>query len=92
MGPNADAGELRMLFVGTGVWKKSRILPEDRALAKTEADADHVGCLITEVVVPGFHWEDHKFLDLPGLQALFRDTPGEEESILRFEKHIKKSD
>lgn len=30
----------------------SKLLPSD----------DH-GCLITEVVVPGFHWEDHKFLN-----------------------------
>lgn len=50
-------GETRQLLVGTGVWKRSRILPEDRALAKTTADQDKVGCLITEVVVPGFHWE-----------------------------------
>lgn len=55
MGTNP--GEQRQLLVGTGVWKRSRILPEDRALAKTTADQDKVGCLITEVVVPGFHWE-----------------------------------
>jgi hypothetical protein len=52
-----DAGELRMLLVGSGVWKRSRILPEDRDLAKSIQDRDKIGCLITEVVVPGFHWE-----------------------------------
>ena len=58
MGTNTAAGELRMLFVGTGVWKMSRLLPEDLALGTTPEKADKVGCLIHEVVVPGFHWED----------------------------------
>jgi predicted cupin superfamily sugar epimerase len=55
MGTNP--GESRQLLVGTGVWKRSRILPEDRALVKTPQDKEKIGCLITEVVVPGFHWE-----------------------------------
>ncbi|KAE9397677.1 hypothetical protein BT96DRAFT_775594, partial [Gymnopus androsaceus JB14] len=60
MGTNIAAGESRQLLVGTGVWKMSRLLPEDV----------EYGCLITEVVVPGFHWEDHNFLTIEGLKTL----------------------
>lgn len=71
MGDNAAAGETRMLLVGTGVWKKSRILPEDLKTAQTDEQKERVGCLITEVVVPGFHWEDHKYLTMAEFDALF---------------------
>jgi len=87
MGTNP--GEQRQLLVGTGVWKRSRILPEDRALAKTTADQDKVGCLITEVVVPGFHWEDHQFLTKAKLEELFKDAPNKEEAIKRFTPFVK---
>lgn len=91
MGTNAAAGELRMLFVGTGVWKMSRLLPEDLALGTTPEKADKVGCLIHEVVVPGFHWEDHQFLTLEKLEALFEGSPDKEEKIKLFAPHVKKS-
>jgi len=84
-------GELRQLLVGTGIWKRSRILPEDRALAKTPTDQDKIGCLITEVVVPGFHWEDHEFLTKEKLDFLFKGVPGGEEKIKRFEPFVRKS-
>ena len=71
MGTNVKGGEQRQLFVGTGVWKMSRLPPEDMEAAKTQDEKDHTGCLITEVVTPGFHWEDHEFLTLQGLQEMF---------------------
>jgi len=82
-------GEYRQLLVGTGVWKKSRILPEDIALGKSDEGKDRVGCLITEVVVPGFHWEDHRFMRRHDLDSLFRGVEGGEDFIARFAKHVK---
>ncbi|KAJ6504279.1 RmlC-like cupin domain-containing protein [Mycena vitilis] len=71
IGPNTEAGETRQLIVGTGVWKMSRLLEAD-----VKDKGDNAGCLITEVVVPGFHWEDHAFLTSAGLKELMGD--GEE--------------
>lgn len=83
-------GEHRQLLVGTGIWKKSRILPEDIALGKSAEDKDRVGCLITEVVVPGFHWEDHVFMTKQKLEDLFRGVEGGESYIAAFEGYVKK--
>ncbi|KAF9644436.1 hypothetical protein BDM02DRAFT_3121924 [Thelephora ganbajun] len=83
-------GEHRQLLVGTGVWKKSRILPEDIALGKSDQDKDRIGCLITEVVVPGFHWEDHKFMKKHDLEDLYKGVKGGEKFIAEFEKFVKK--
>lgn len=92
MGTDTSAGETRLLLVGTGVWKMSRLLPVDRELAGKSADAaDHVGCLITEVVVPGFHWEDHQFLTLKGLEDLFKDVPGGEAQVEKLKGNLKKT-
>ncbi|KAF9068583.1 RmlC-like cupin domain-containing protein [Rhodocollybia butyracea] len=74
MGTNVEAGESRLLLVGTGVWKMSRLLPEDFEW----------GCLITEVVIPGFHWEDHKFLTMDGLATLCEGIEGgKREELMR---------
>ncbi|KAI0795043.1 RmlC-like cupin domain-containing protein [Abortiporus biennis] len=80
MGPNIHAGETLQLLVGTGVWKKSRLIPEDLKAAH-RAKEDYTGCLITEVVFPGFHWEDHDFLNQTKLKELFH---GDKE----FEKYL----
>lgn len=92
MGTNAKAGELRQLFVSSNVWKFSQIPPADLEAAKTQEEKDHTGCLITEVVTPGFHWEDHKFLTMKGLQQLYEgvDSEGTEE-IKQLAPFVKKS-
>jgi hypothetical protein len=90
MGTNIKAGEQRQLFVGTGVWKMSKIPPEDLEAAKTQDEKDHTCCLITEVVTPGFHWEDHKFLTLEGLQELFGDGEDREEKVKEIAPFLKK--
>ena len=36
----------------------------------------HTGCLITEVVFPGFHWEDHRYLRHAELEALWGGDSG----------------
>jgi uncharacterized protein len=92
MGTNAKAGELRQLFVGTGVWKMSRIPPEDLEAAKTQDEKDRTGCLITEVVTPGFVWEDHKFLTSSGLQELFKGVDDGEEKVKAIAPFVKKQD
>ncbi|KAJ6571836.1 RmlC-like cupin domain-containing protein [Mycena capillaripes] len=87
-GPN----ETRQLIVGTGVWKMSRILPEDLMQAKTVEDKRKLGCLITEVVVPGFDWEDHKFLTKGELGLLLKDIPDSESFISEFAAYLKKDE
>ncbi|KAJ7584058.1 RmlC-like cupin domain-containing protein [Mycena floridula] len=81
MGTDSDAGETRLLVVGTGVWKSSRLLPEDLDAAKTQEEKDRCLCLITEVVVPGFYWEDHKFMTRNDLEDLFYGIDGGEAYI-----------
>ncbi|KIM76855.1 hypothetical protein PILCRDRAFT_12409 [Piloderma croceum F 1598] len=90
MGTNVTAGEQRQLFVGTGVWKMSRIPPEDLEAATTQDAKDRTGCLITEVVTPGFHWEDHKFLTFKELQDLFKGTQDGEEKVKSVAPFVKK--
>ncbi|KZT24463.1 hypothetical protein NEOLEDRAFT_1067085 [Neolentinus lepideus HHB14362 ss-1] len=87
IGTNAAAGELRQLLVGTGVWKMSRLLPEDRAAD----EKDLVGCLITEIVVPGFAWEDHQYLTLDGLRKLFESVDHGDEKIKELSVFIRKN-
>ncbi|KAI0719030.1 RmlC-like cupin domain-containing protein [Fomitopsis betulina] len=72
IGPNLKVGETLQLLVPSGVWKMSRLLPDDLAAADADPiQRDHVGCLITEVVFPGFAWEDHGFLTLAELDKVF---------------------
>lgn len=82
MGPNASAGELRQLLVGTGVWKMSRLLDVDLK----GPDLERTGCLITEVVIPGFHWEDHKYLTRAELEEMFAAN---REGMSQFLVHVK---
>jgi predicted cupin superfamily sugar epimerase len=82
MGPNVSAGEQRQLLVGTGVWKMSRLLDVDLK----GPDLERTGCLITEVVVPGFHWEDHKYLTRAELEEMFGTS---REGMFEFSVHIK---
>ena len=73
MGPNIHAGEVLQLLVPTGVWKMSRLLQEDLDGVSEEGEKDRCGCLITEVVFPGFAWEDHAFLTLEEFNKLWDD-------------------
>ena len=89
MGPNIHAGEVLQLIVPTGVWKMSRLLAEDRAAASSKEDGkERYGCLITEVVFPGFVWEDHAFLTPAGFYELFEDSDSPETKELI--NHVKK--
>ena len=89
IGPNIHSGEVLQLLVPTGVWKMSRLLPEDREAAASREDGrERFGCLITEVVFPGFVWEDHVFLTPAGFNKLFEnhDSPEAKELIGRVKK------
>lgn len=84
MGENTSKGEVRQLFVEGGWWKSSEIPPEDLEGTKEGDGGERVGCLISEVVTPGFHWEDHKFLDLEGLKKICAGSSSSEERLLPY--------
>ncbi|TNY21203.1 RmlC-like cupin domain-containing protein [Rhodotorula diobovata] len=74
MGEDAGRGELRQLVVEGGWWKASEVPDEDLREARAEEGdkgLDATGCLISEVVVPGFSFDDHEFLTRKGLVELF---------------------
>lgn len=73
-----------MLLVGTGIWKRSSLLEEDIKHAKTNQEKDMTNCLITEVVVPGFDWKDHNYMNLRALKQLFDGVEGGEEKVTEF--------
>ncbi|KZT65255.1 hypothetical protein DAEQUDRAFT_697502 [Daedalea quercina L-15889] len=81
MGANIQAGELLQLLVPSGIWKMSRLLPDDLASASDSTQRNHIGCLITEVVFPGFAWEDHGFLTHAELDKLYGDSEESKEWI-----------
>ncbi|KAJ7363750.1 RmlC-like cupin domain-containing protein [Mycena albidolilacea] len=83
IGPNAANRETRQLLVGTGVWKMSRLLEAD---LEDKVTGDKAGCLITEVVVPRFHWEDYTFLTGEGLMKLFSDAEEESREFVGYVK------
>ncbi|VEU22673.1 DEKNAAC103749, partial [Brettanomyces naardenensis] len=58
VGFNTERGEVDQWVVPGGVYKASFLLPLDET--KGESDEDHL--LISEIVVPGFDFEDHKFM------------------------------
>lgn len=89
MGTNAAAGEVRQLLVGDS-WKMSEIPAEDLAqVADKKVGEDEVGCLITEVVVPGFVWQDHAFLTPEGLDDLFKGQADGEKWIHELSPNLR---
>jgi predicted cupin superfamily sugar epimerase len=65
MGPDPTKGEVTQLFVPGGWWKASE-LPDDDLLLLDSADPEglkeNIGCLISEIVVPGWNPDQHQFL------------------------------
>ncbi|ODV98613.1 hypothetical protein PACTADRAFT_48332 [Pachysolen tannophilus NRRL Y-2460] len=67
VGPNIEKGEVMQWVVPGGVYKASFLVPEDEDTGESEHDK----LLISEVVVPGFEFEDHRFMkDLTELESL----------------------
>ena len=76
------------LLVPSGIWKMSRLLSEDLAAATSKEDGkERYGCLITEVVFPGFAWEDHVFLTRDEFDKLFKDSSSAE--VKELVKYLK---
>lgn len=89
IGTNVHAGELLQLLVPTGVWKMSRLLQEDLDAASDEFAKDRCGCLITEVVFPGFVWGDHAFLTLEEFNKFWGDGDAPEaKELVRYVKKV----
>ena len=67
MGPHIDQGEVMQLYVPGGWWKASEIPEEDLLLLDAPGDGapskDRIGCLVSEIVVPGWNPDQHMFLD-----------------------------
>ncbi|GHJ87444.1 hypothetical protein NliqN6_3846 [Naganishia liquefaciens] len=78
MGSNLAAGELLQLYVPGGWWKASEIPAEDLQDVEEE-QKDRVGCLISEVVCPGWTINQHKFLTRAKLQDMWKGESGWEE-------------
>lgn len=89
MGEDTSKGESRQLFVGGGVWKMSGIPDEDLA---EPLNREKVGCLITEVVTPGFVWQDHEWMTMEDLKDLFKDAPDAEQQVAKFAQSIRPVD
>jgi len=85
MGADISKGETRQLFVAGGVWKKSGIPREDLA---SGGDREKIGCLITEVVTPGFVWEDHEWMTFEHLREIFKNAPDGKEQIAKYTEFI----
>jgi predicted cupin superfamily sugar epimerase len=96
IGYNISAGETPLLIVESGIWKKSMLLPQD--LEQVEGDAEAGAgtyCLITEVVIPAFEWEDHKYMTMQDLEGLFSGAQEDKERtaiVEEFRKYLKKVD
>lgn len=87
MGEDASKGEVRQLVVDGDWWKVSEIPAESRAsVERGEVEADSVGCLISEVVTPGFDWNDHSFLTTAKLDELL---DGDKEMMRMYERYCR---
>ncbi|EEB98952.1 hypothetical protein MPER_01448 [Moniliophthora perniciosa FA553] len=71
--------ENRLIVVEPGVWKFARLLEGEE------------NCLMTMLLVPGFSLEDHEFLTMDSLKALFEGAEGGEERIKEFEAYTWKN-
>jgi predicted cupin superfamily sugar epimerase len=67
LGGDVTRGETNQLFVPGGWWKASEIPAEDmKLLAQPGAEEglkERIGCLISEVVIPGWTPDQHVFID-----------------------------
>nr|XP_019007844.1 uncharacterized protein I206_07478 [Kwoniella pini CBS 10737]OCF46625.1 hypothetical protein I206_07478 [Kwoniella pini CBS 10737] len=93
LGSNPSQGEVLQLFVPGGWWKASEIPDEDLLLldapdAREARLNERIGCLISEVVVPGWNPDQHQFIDEDKLKAMWGGKDGWEQ----YSKYIKAPD
>ncbi|WVW80537.1 hypothetical protein I302_102522 [Kwoniella bestiolae CBS 10118] len=95
--PDSYRGRMHMnlhsLFVPGGWWKASEIPDEDLLLldapdAKEAKLDERIGCLISEVVVPGWNPDQHQFIDEDKLKTMWGGKEGWEQYV----KYIKAPD
>lgn len=79
VGFNHSKGEVSQWVVPGGVWKASFLIPSDESGHGHEDD--HL--LISEVVVPGFEYDDHQFLPDDKLVDLVGEQRANELSFLQ---------
>ncbi|KAJ9098653.1 hypothetical protein QFC21_004301 [Naganishia friedmannii] len=84
MGADIEQGELLQLYVPGGWWKASEIPSADLTDA-SEEEKKRVGCLISEIVCPGWTIDQHKFLTKEKLQDMWRGESGWEE----YQKYLR---
>lgn len=65
MGTDLAKGEVMQLYVPGGWWKASEIPGEDLG-----GDKERVGCLVSEIVVPGWTLDQNVFLDKDTVSSL----------------------
>ncbi|KKY25170.1 hypothetical protein UCRPC4_g01976 [Phaeomoniella chlamydospora] len=75
VGPDIEAGEKLQWIVEGGKFKASFLLPDDdddddRPDSSSGGPFSANGCLITEVVTPGFEYSDHDFMTRQQLEDL----------------------
>ncbi|KAK6906501.1 hypothetical protein L486_07756 [Kwoniella mangroviensis CBS 10435] len=90
LGPDVTQGEVTQLFVPGGWWKASEIPDEDLLLldapdAKEAKLNERIGCLISEVVVPGWNPDQHQFIDEDKLKTMWGGKAGWDQYV----KYIK---
>ncbi|KAK0529462.1 hypothetical protein OC834_003681 [Tilletia horrida] len=94
VGADSARGEVRQLLVEGGEhgwWKMSQVPERDvrHAAEAEEGQRERVGCLISEVVIPGFDWKDHRYMQTSDLRRLFPGQDDEDKAALtRFSPHV----
>jgi predicted cupin superfamily sugar epimerase len=87
MGEDTSRGEVRQLVVDGGWWKVSEIPLQDREKVDAgQMEANKVGGLISEVVTPGFDWEDHAYITSTILHDLL---DGDQEAIKKYQRYCR---
>ena len=64
----------------------------DEDLSAPGIDKEKVGCLISEVVTPGFVWQDHEWMTMADLEDLFKGFLHEADQIAKFARFIRPAD
>jgi hypothetical protein len=77
VGPNPERGERLQWVVDGGNYKASFLLPDSSDHGANE-DRTSNGLLISEVVIPGFEFEDHEFLRREEMHKLLTTEQSQE--------------
>jgi len=81
LGSDPTKDEVPQLFVPGGWWKASEIPEEDMLLldapsANVDEMRERIGCLISEIVVPGWNPDQHVFISEDKLKEMWGGRDG----------------